>query len=839
MQIRKKQIFSLLMAFALVIAGVTPAFASNNMRDPKNITIPETNDITIHKLEYKYDKLDRTEDMLVPVPHPEVDDEIKVEGGSEAPVYDSQGTISAERENRLGELDDVNKPGIQNTGDEIDPSVLTSQYTTKAYSPKLYGEVGFSLFKLDPNHPEIIKMLLPDVDYFVDATPEQQKAHSQSQMRSVKVIGEKIEEAFLANSELPYNAKLVETKVVDEFGKLTFEGVKTYDVNAEGELISNHYIIVETKHPELVVGKSNPLFVSLPITNVDGTYEELQRTPYKTHIHLYPKNEVKEQTFVFQKYKNDFQNVEGLDEGVEHGKNQLTNLKSHDGALQGAKFHIYKGVPADFEQNRPLGNQNGPFVVETDANGQVDISGLVRGQYYLVELEVEGLIDGMLEEATKYQKREDFKYLAGYDALNNPYNILTFNVGADGVARYGSVLDEGRRLDKANMLEFINHYVPDFKKELIAYTNNGGDREFTGGWDYFENIPFKVTLQAPDNLWQYSKFEFKDQLEVTNQELTSEAVEPTTHSEFVRGSDGKIAFDIKTDKGETLERGVDFWVVSSNEDSDNNKFEISFANPSKSDLTAETTTPVNSRFSDKVLQAEEIYVLYHAQLNAEAIPDQVYKNRAEFTYNNAPQEGLTKDRYNNDFEEFKTFGRKFIKEDAGLFNTKVGKQPLKGAEFLVKNAEGKYFNGYTHTENKFGSGKNGELEPVWVEFESDQEAFTALRNADNPARKDAILISDENGEFEIRGLKRGTYYLVEINAPTGYRLPLNPVTEFEVGENTWTETSEVRQDIQNEKAPEMPLTGSEKTTIYLALGGGLMAMTVVAYVLYNKKKSRG
>ena len=840
------------MAFSLLFPLSQTALAdkdNNSSKESKEITsknpwenfvnkpgegqpIPEKNDIIIQKLEYKYSKLDRSNEMLDPknnIGHNPVDDSIepnrsktgesqeknaekykendshkryrdknkipedKVSKPNTSANFYEENTAADTRDQRLGCLDDIKQPGIQNTGEPISPDVLRNEYQVKAYSPSLYGEVEFSLFKLDRSK-ETLNALVPEgINYKTNPTKEEQKAFSQASMKTAKKVGEEIEKAFKEGKKLPYGAKLVSTQKVGDDGATTFKDVKTYD-EENGDKKSNLYMIVETKHPKLVVGKSNPMLLNLPIVDPNGEY--------KDRIHLYPKNEVKEATIPFQKYKDD---IDG-------------DLKKNDGPLEGAKFKVYKGDPKNHAKNKALQKGGKDIILTTNKKGQLDITGNVRGVYYLVEQEVANLVDGMIVKSEKYKARDGFKYLAGFDSLNNEFNVLVYNIGADGVARYGAEIGKGKELSKANVLEFTNHAVPKFEKIIKS------DRKLEQGWNYFEDIPFEVSQTIPDNIYQYSKFEFKDQLErLDDDNKTSEGVKPTDHAEFIKGKDGKIAFDVVNDRNEKLEKGVDYFVVKESD----NQFEISLANPAKNKLTAKDTTPENNRFTEKVRHSKKITVKYKAQLKANADPDVLYNNKAEFTYNNAPQQGLTPDRYNHDGKKFQTFGYKFQKFDKGLLGTKLNKQTLEGAEFIVKDKDGKFFNGYIHNENATGG-----QEPFFTEFKSNKAAYESLRK--DPKHKDAVIISGKDGKFEIKGLKEGEYTLVEMKAPNGFRQDNLPETKFTVKKITYTETDKKPLAIQNERAPEVPFTGSEKLMITTIAGFMIIAVGTTAYVMKRK-----
>lgn len=131
--------------------------------------------------------------------------------------------------------------------------------------------------------------------------------------------------------------------------------------------------------------------------------------------------------------------------------------------------------------------------------------------------------------------------------------------------------------------------------------------------------------------------------------------------------------------------------------------------------------------------------------------------------------------------------------------------PLEGAEFAVKNAEGKYYGGLVDTD------KDGVKEAVWV---------------DNVANA-AILKSDKEGHFEITGLTEGEYSLEETKAPENYQ-KLTEDIAFKVNKNSFKE--ENRITVKNNQKAAIPLTGSNGFQTYvliscLLLGaGGLSAV---------------
>ena len=210
-----------------------------------------------------------------------------------------------------------------------------------------------------------------------------------------------------------------------------------------------------------------------------------------------------------------------------------------------------------------------------------------------------------------------------------------------------------------------------------------------------------------------------------------------------------------------------------------------------------------------------------------------------------------------------TGGKKFVKT-----NDKTGKdlERLAGAEFVVRNAEGKFLalksgqttatevTAYETAEkayNEFIDAYNAIVDeakakkedvtyPVTIneeqytdkaaveaklaELKADRDAkFKAAREnyqwieaKDAAAAKEAgalVLTSDDQGRFEITGLAYGTYTLVEVKAPKGYALPSNAEFEFEVGKDTYKGTTEefrYTKDIEGENLTEDQKTANAK-----------------------------
>ena len=228
------------------------------------------------------------------------------------------------------------------------------------------------------------------------------------------------------------------------------------------------------------------------------------------------------------------------------------------------------------------------------------------------------------------------------------------------------------------------------------------------------------------------------------------------------------------------------------------------------------------------------------------------------------------------------YGKRFVKADAN-----TGER-LQGAEFVIKNAEGKFLalkedamteaektalaTAKTNYDNAVKAwndavkanpdtaddqikvtidgqeitGKTAVMAKI-AELQGKYEtAFKAAKNAytwvdSKDAANVVKLVSDAEGKFEIVGLEKGTYHLVETKAPGNYA-KLND-QEFTVGEGTYAShangvkyegtenvvngTGEEAQRVDN-KLVTIPDTGSIGTIIFAAVGIALMVSAVVA-----------
>lgn len=115
---------------------------------------------------------------------------------------------------------------------------------------------------------------------------------------------------------------------------------------------------------------------------------------------------------------------------------------------------------------------------------------------------------------------------------------------------------------------------------------------------------------------------------------------------------------------------------------------------------------------------------------------------------------------------------------------------------------------------------------------------------DATGKKAVEMISGENGQFNVKGLDAGTYYLKETITPAGYdTCGVTPVTikaDHSGNDHVNLEGSNLTNDIVNIKAGgiTLPSTGGIGTTIFYVVGGGLMVAAIVLLVTKKRMENK-
>lgn len=270
------------------------------------------------------------------------------------------------------------------------------------------------------------------------------------------------------------------------------------------------------------------------------------------------------------------------------------------------------------------------------------------------------------------------------------------------------------------------------------------------------------------------------------------------------------------DKMDSHLRYDDIWMIHDNNNKNyvrNTDFVVNTTNLADADCTFELSFTdafyTNNKDDIDTKKLNKIYVYYQATVKDDALVKQEMKNNTYLTY------GENNTKSNEDYTITKTFEIPVYK----YTGTDENKQGLAGAKFKL----------YTNTDFI-------EANEVKVKEEVGAEYFVGSTDD-----KKNVMTSPQSGEFTIKGLKAGTYYLKEIEAPKGYNLLANAVEVHitEAGKvevrNGETLKEVNRVDVQNKSGTLLPSTGGAGTTMIYLVGALLVLGSGV--VLASKRRS--
>ena len=122
--------------------------------------------------------------------------------------------------------------------------------------------------------------------------------------------------------------------------------------------------------------------------------------------------------------------------------------------------------------------------------------------------------------------------------------------------------------------------------------------------------------------------------------------------------------------------------------------------------------------------------------------------------------------------------------------------------------------------------------------------YYPIKDATDKAQDAVEMFSDEHGQFNVKGLDAGTYYLKETNPPADYSackvIPVTIKADHSRNDQVNLEGSNLTNDIVNIKAGgiTLPSTGGIGTTLFYVVGGGLMVAAIVLLVTKKRMENK-
>ena len=349
----------------------------------------------------------------------------------------------------------------------------------------------------------------------------------------------------------------------------------------------------------------------------------------------------------------------------------------------------------------------------------------------------------------------------------------------------------------------INHKVVKPTVEKKVYDNDNNDISSAGGWgssaDHAinEKFQFQLIAKLPAGRDEGRAYDYYDKYTVCFNDTLSEG----------------ITYD-----------GLDSVVIESNGTpyditNDSSKYDIDISNLKSQNSFVVKIHDVKNCVAN-LNDGATITVTYTAHLNDKASVNTAGGgtsniNKVYLTYSNNPQDESS---IGKTPESTPVYVYTYQLSNTKRQNTVDG-PALAGAGFkLYSDAE---------CNNEVGLYQEGEF-------------YYPIKDA--TGKKAVEMISGENGQFNVKGLDAGTYYLKETITPAGYdTCGVTPVTiKADHSGNDHVNLEGSNLTIVNKKAGgiTLPSTGGIGTTIFYVVGGGLMVAAIVLLVTKKRMENK-
>lgn len=131
-----------------------------------------------------------------------------------------------------------------------------------------------------------------------------------------------------------------------------------------------------------------------------------------------------------------------------------------------------------------------------------------------------------------------------------------------------------------------------------------------------------------------------------------------------------------------------------------------------------------------------------------------------------------------------------------------------------------------------------------VKLYQDGEFYYPIKDATDKNKEAVEMKSAANGQFNVKGLDAGTYYLKETTTPADFTpcsvIPPVTITANHNGNHVELDSSKLSTTIINKKAGgiTLPSTGGIGTTLFYVVGGGLMVAAIVLLVTKKRMENK-
>ena len=550
------------------------------------------------------------------------------------------------------------------------------------------------------------------------------------------------------------------------------------------------YLVIETKTPQAVTVPVEPFLVSIPMTRIGDTAEGEASQNQKQWLYdvtVYPKNSIAKGNVKLVKLGK-----QGDDEPT---------------PLAGVIFTLFKKNDIDDEYTSVQTEDP----METNAKGEIALTGLTKGRYYLLE--------------TGYAANKDTGYI-----LNT--GKFYFDINGDGKAVMvnddtitDKVKDDSFAIDTTGTTLTVTNYKPDIEKTV---TTRDDKKAHQADYGVGDDVQYTLTIKVPENVASLKTFKVTD---------------TTVASQLVQKKDS-VQISGKNSDG-TAVSGIAASSITVAPDKTNSVMTV--------DFTPSTLTDV---------AGGEITIAYTATVQSGAVvAGNGNVNTAKIVYS---RKTGTETEGNDPYEitdkgVVYTFSLKIHKTGKG---SGVEKQNLEGVTFdLYKNVD---------TETPDGDGKYPFCGNKYIAIRGEDAVTLGLATNDTEKwiQVKTLLRTDKDGCVSVMGLPSGTYKLVETQTVEGYNLLSKPVdaklnltyaTEWkttkeydEKGNQTKNETNTTTYtrgnnetvanpanetiEIINRKGFTLPVTGGFGTLLFSGIGV-LLVLAGVGVLFSLKKKS--